>query len=255
MQKFIELPTDERANWIPRALCVTGCIIRYFDLESITVAHLPPHESALAASVLQAKESFFVHCCAHFANSQREAIKRATLHALGSVFVRSPKLVRICKASGSDALHCLPLFNSGIRQLHPSCLRCRISFLHTSFIFVFRYLPFSSKLCTSDLSLCVCNCSLLLAQMLNPVVIRLMKESLSPNEPTTSQLQVLKNLNEHFVQEEADIVKQTAAASQHGGPVNMVSDTSTSIMHQFHSLILESSLSPSPRSSHVANMT
>ena len=157
MQKFIEFPTDERAGWIPRALCVTGCIIRYFDLESINVAHLPPHESALAASVLQAKESFFVHCCAHFANSQREAIKRATLHALGSVFVRSPKLVRICKASGSDAFHCLPLFNSGIRQLHPSCLRCRISFLHTSFIFVFRYLPFSSKLCTSDLSLCVCN--------------------------------------------------------------------------------------------------
>ena len=112
---------------------------------------------------------------AHFPNNARESIRRATLHALGSTFVRDPQL------------------------------------------------------------------------MLNRTVVKLMKDCLAPEKPNGSQLQVLKNLTDHFVQEEAEIVALTAAASQQDAPVVLVSDTSTSLIQQFHALILESSLSAAPK--------
>jgi hypothetical protein len=37
MKNFIEAPSDERAAWIPRALCVAGNIVRYFDIDSVKV--------------------------------------------------------------------------------------------------------------------------------------------------------------------------------------------------------------------------
>jgi hypothetical protein len=37
MKNFIEAPSDERAAWIPRALCVAGNIVRHFDIDSVKV--------------------------------------------------------------------------------------------------------------------------------------------------------------------------------------------------------------------------
>lgn len=170
---FLDQPTDEKATWIPRALIVAGCIVRFFDFASIkNHQDVASHE---VDSALSDRESLFTWCAACFANNNREGIKRGALHALGSIFVREPKL------------------------------------------------------------------------MLNATVVKLMKKCLAPDEPQAPQLQVLKNFNDHFLQEEADIVARTAAQSEQGGTVELVSDTSTSLMHQFHSLILESSLSPAPR--------
>ena len=165
LRSFIEAPTDERAAWIPRALCVAGNIVRYFEFESV-------QDVALVTEALHAKKNFLVMAVAHFPNNARESIKRATLHALGSVFVREPKL------------------------------------------------------------------------MLNRTVVKLMKDCLAPKEANGSQLQVLKNLHDHFLQEEAELVALTAAAPQQDAAVELVSDTSTSLIQQFHTLILESSLSP-----------
>ena len=132
----------------------------------------------MADSALEAKEQLVSLCAAWFANSNREAIKCRALHALGSIFVREPKL------------------------------------------------------------------------MLNKAFIDIMKKNLAADAAIMPQLQVLKNLQEHFVQEEADLVARTLAQSQQcESNLNseLVSDASASLIQHMHFLILESSLSPSPR--------
>lgn len=179
LDNYVKGPTDDRAKWIPRTLVVAGCIFRYFDLASVDRSNLPEHDGGLIAAAMQLKEKLFVLCVAKFANAnhQRERIKCANLHALGSIFVRTPEL------------------------------------------------------------------------MLNIAVLKLMKQCLSPEEPFQFQLQVLKNLNSHFTQEEAELVARTSAAAkpQDEGSVELVSDTSTTIMHNCGNLILESSLSPAAK--------
>jgi len=177
LQKYIGNPTEEMARWIPRTLVLFGSIIRFFDFSSVSAAQLGSQDAALPAAAREAKEKFLVLCLSKFANSTRELFKAAALHALGSVFVREPELLR------------------------------------------------------------------------HNTVMKLMTKSLSPNEPQSIQLQVLKNFNTHFMAEEADlVVASTSGESSEGTSVTvMVSDTSTSITHHFLKLILETSLSPSPR--------
>ena len=172
LKSYIDRPTQERAGWIPRTLVVAGCVVRFFDLASVKPADLVAADAGLATQALEAKQSFFVYCLAHFANNNQDRIKCSALHALGSMFVREPSL------------------------------------------------------------------------MLNKVAVRLMRKCLGRNEPQTHQLQVLNNLHEHFVAEEADLIARTSDESLHSGSVELVSDTSTCIMHAFHQLILEASLSP-----------
>jgi hypothetical protein len=86
--------------------------------------------------------------------------------------------------------------------------------------------------------------------MLNKAFIDIMKKNLAADAAIMPQLQVLKNLQEHFVQEEADLVARTSAQSQQcESNLNseLVSDASASLIQHMHFLILESSLSPSPR--------
>ena len=172
LQVYVEQPTDERANWIPRTLVMAGCMVRYFDVDSVKETDLSEQDSVLVKQSHDAKQRFFVYAVAHFANNNQEKIKCSCLHALGSVFVREPKL------------------------------------------------------------------------MLNKAVVHLMTKCLRSEEPPAHQLAVLRNLHEHFVAEEADLVARTSVGSPEAGSVSLVSDTSTSIMHRFHSLILEASLSP-----------
>ena len=179
LENYVKGPTDERAMWIPRALIVAGCIVRFCDLASVNTSSLPEQDAGLVAAAKQQKDKLFILCVAKFANAnhQRERIKCANLHALGSIFVRSPEL------------------------------------------------------------------------MLNAAVQNLIKQSLSSGQPFQFQLQVLKNLNSHFTQEEAELVARTSAAAKRPdeGSVELVSDTSTTIMHNCGNLILESSLSPAPK--------
>ena len=161
---------------------MAGSIVRFFDLASVKHGNLAKDlaalEAQLADSALEAKEQLVSLCAAWFANSNREAIKCRALHALGSIFVREPKL------------------------------------------------------------------------MLNKAFIDIMKKNLAPDAAIMPQLQVLKNLQEHFVQEEADLVARTLAQSQQcESNLNseLVSDASASLIQHMHFLILESSLSPSPR--------